>query len=136
MLGLSWSVYETILDHAERDTPAEVCGILGGDYGNDVSYALSVEPAENVAETPSTTYRIDPTEQLELMKAIEETGADIVGFYHSHPSGPPRPSATDAAQATWTDRSYLIVTLTEGLPVVDSWRWNGEQFRAETVRIC
>jgi proteasome lid subunit RPN8/RPN11 len=78
-------------------------------------------PAENVAEDPRVRYEIDSEQQLAIFDRLEDRGEGIVGFYHSHPRGPARPSATDATHAAWPDRSYLIVSLQ---PLeVGSWRW-------------
>ncbi|WP_121741793.1 desampylase [Natronorubrum halophilum] len=121
-------IRDRILERARDSRPAEICGVFGGEYDpapDGRSRVRSHYPAENVAETPRTRYRIDPEAQLEIFEALEGgAGEEIVGFYHSHPRGPPRPSATDAAQATWPDRSYLIVSL-EPLEV-GSWRWRKE----------
>jgi proteasome lid subunit RPN8/RPN11 len=69
------------------------------------------------------------------MDAIEDRGDDVVGFYHSHPAGPPGPSNTDAAQATWPDHSYVIVSFEGDVASVGSWRWTGEEFSEETVAV-
>ncbi|WP_436346000.1 desampylase [Natronorubrum sp. FCH18a] len=117
-------IRDRILERAREGQPEEICGIFGGEYDSAPdgrSRVRSQYPAENVAETPRTRYRIDPEAQLEIFERLEDRGEEIVGFYHSHPRGPPRPSETDAAQATWPDRSYLIVSL-EPLEI-GSWRW-------------
>lgn len=126
MIALPTAIRETILERAREGRPEEICGVLGGEYDPDGrSRVRSQYPAENVAETPRTRYEIDPEEQLAIFDRLEDRGEEIVGFYHSHPRGPPRPSATDAAQATWPDRSYLIVSL-EPL-AVGSWQWRTEK---------
>ena len=135
MLTLECPVSETIVDHARAGRPHEVCGILGGDHGTDASHASAVEPTENIAEQPRTEYEIAPQEQFDAMEAIEARGDDIVGFYHSHPAAPPGPSTTDAAQATWPDYSYVIVSFERTDAAVGSWRWTGEEFVEETVEI-
>lgn len=145
------SVSDEILSHAREGAPREVCGILAGtrsESGETTERRVETRlPAENVAEMPRTRYEIDPQEQLELMERIEAEGREIVGFYHSHPRGPAEPSATDAAQATWPDRSYVIVSLGSGggrgtengeedaEPTLGSWRWTGEEFVAEELRV-
>jgi proteasome lid subunit RPN8/RPN11 len=155
------SIRDEIVAHASEGAPEEVCGVLAGARGtekrqveeNSVEENSSEEPsaeenssevrrveahhpAENVAETPQTRYEIDPREQLELLEAVEAAGREVVGFYHSHPRGPAQPSATDAAQATWPDRSYVIVALDGGDEAsVGSWRWTGEAFEGEVVRV-
>jgi proteasome lid subunit RPN8/RPN11 len=134
------SIRDELLSHAREETPEEACGILAGtrtegEPTDDPTHHVETHhPAENVAETPRTRYEIDPREQLELMEAIEESGREVVGFYHSHPRGPAGPSATDAAQATWPSRSYLIVSLeADGEATLGSWRWTGEAFVPESV---
>lgn len=42
------------------------------------------------------------------MLRIEGLGLDLVGIYHSHPSGPPGPSPTDFADAAYPEAAYLI----------------------------
>ncbi|PGF16391.1 hypothetical protein CP556_09870 [Natrinema sp. CBA1119] len=122
MIVLPTTAREAILERAREGKPEEICGVLGGEYEPDGrSRVLSQYPAENVAEAPRRRYEIDPERQLRIFECLEDRGEEIVGFYHSHPRGPPRPSATDAARATWPDRTYLIVSL-EPLEV-GSWRW-------------
>jgi proteasome lid subunit RPN8/RPN11 len=136
MLDLGCDAYDALVDHACEGAPNEICGVLGGLRDDDTSSVLSVHPAENAADTPRTEYSIDPEEQLALIEAIEADGDDVVGFYHSHPAGPPAPSETDAARATWPGLSYVIVVLDGRHPYVGSWRLDGdtETFEQEIVR--
>ena len=128
------AIRDAILERARNGQPEEICGIFGGEYDHDGrSRVRSQYPAENVAETPRTRYRIDPEAQLELFDRLEERGEEIVGFYHFHPRGPARPSETDVAQATWPDRSYLIVSLEPH--EVGSWRWRADNDRFEREAI-
>jgi len=135
MLTLDRGVYDAIVEHAVEGKPAEVCGVLGGQRGEERSHASTAERTDNVASSPRTEYEMGPEEQLGAMESIEGTGEDIIGFYHSHPAGPPRPSETDAARATWPGHSYVIVVLDGTYPFVGSWRWTGETFEGERVRI-
>ncbi|RXK46350.1 desampylase [Halorientalis pallida] len=135
MLELSRSVYDELIAHARERAPEECCGVLGGRQGADRSRADRHRRASNIASDPETAYELDPEEQLAHMQAIEDAGQDVVGFVHSHPAGPPRPSRTDERQATWTGYSYVIVVLDGAEPFVGSWRWTGERFQQETVAI-
>ncbi|OVE85227.1 hypothetical protein B2G88_11120 [Natronolimnobius baerhuensis] len=130
VLVIPTDVREAILERARDGSPAEICGILGGEFTPDESRVCSQYPAENVADSPRTRYRIDPEEQLEVFERLEGRGEQIVGFYHTHPRGPDRPSETDARQATWPDRSYLIISLEP--PAVRSWRWRAGDGRDES----
>lgn len=135
MLTLSRTVYDDIVDHARAGDPEEVCGIFGGEFDDEESLATASHRTENAASEPRTEYAIDPEEQFAVMGAIEDGGQDVVGFYHSHPQGPPRPSDTDRARATWDGYSYVIVTLGGTHPYVGSWRWTGEGFSQEVVAV-
>ena len=154
MLLLSGSVREELRSHARKGAPDEVCGILGGrkrevDHGNGngnengngdrtrfetAHHVDRVIPTGNVAEDPRTRYEVDPAAAYRAFETIEDDGRTVVGFYHSHPRGPPGPSATDAAQAAWPGHSYVIVDLSGKTPTVDAWRWNGTEFRPEEIR--
>jgi proteasome lid subunit RPN8/RPN11 len=145
MIRFTRESYDAMVAHAREGAPQEVCGVLGGrleaagdSAGADESTASvvsTVRRADNDAAAPRSTYEIAPAEQLSLMDAIEADGEDVVGFYHSHPQGPPRPSRTDAAQATWAGRPYVIVVLDGETPFVGSWRWTGETFVGERVAL-
>ncbi|GAB7019339.1 desampylase [Halostagnicola bangensis] len=111
MIELPADIREEIVAAARGGVPNEICGVLGGSFGVDESRVRSHYPAENAARNTRTRYRLDPEEQLEIFDQLEARGEEIVGFYHSHPRGPLEPSETDAAWATWPDRSYLIVSL-------------------------
>ena len=132
MLTLTRAVYDEIVHQGYGGGSEEVCGVLAGEYGDDGSHATDVYPVENAAETPQIRYAMDPEEQLVVIDEIEDAGLEIVGFYHSHPTGPTRPSETDADRATWPGYSYAICAF-DGYPFLGSWRWCGDGFEAERV---
>lgn len=137
MLSLPRAVYDEILAHA-AGSDEEICGILAGerngDAPSDESRVEAVHRATNVADTPATRYVIDPEEQLRIIEEIEDGGREVVGFYHSHPEGPPVPSETDAERAAWPGYSYAICVPGER-PYLDSWCWTGERFGREAVAL-
>lgn len=136
MIEFSRDAYDDIIYHAYQGSDEEVCGILAGEYGDDRSVVTDVYEAENVAETPQIRYYMDPQEQFELTEAIEDDGQDVVGFYHSHPTGATQPSETDADRATWPDYTYAICAL-DGYPFLGAWRWReeAESFEQEIVNV-
>lgn len=114
-----------VIDHALSGTPREICGILGGTNTNpDTATVESVHKAANVADNPETEYLIDPETQYGLMETIDTNDQEVIGFYHSHPTGPAYPSHTDEQRATWPRVSYSIVILSGAHPFIGSWRWN------------
>ena len=133
MLDLPTAVRDAIVSDAREGAPREVCGVFGGMFDAECSRVVSHYPARNAAANALNRYRIDPEEQLELFERLEGRGEEIVGFYHSHPRGPPEPSATDVEAAAWPDRSYVIVSLEPTLEV-GSWRWREDgQFDREPL---
>lgn len=139
MIIYSQEAYDTVIDHALSGTPKEICGILGGTITNpDTATVESVHKTPNVANNPETKYLIDPETQYDLMETIDNHHQEIIGFYHSHPTGPPYPSYTDEQRATWPGMSYSIVILSGDHPFVGSWRWNDSTntFDQEIVAIA
>lgn len=135
MLVLPRTVRDDVLAHAREGHPEEVCGLLIGEHGEETSTVTRSRRTRNVADVPRVTYAIDPEEQLRIMEDVERGGEEVVGFYHSHPDGPDGPSRTDAAQATWEGYTYCIVSLSDADPLVGAWRWTGEKFEEESVRV-
>ncbi|MGM0448595.1 MAG: desampylase [Methanobacteriota archaeon] len=136
MIEFAREAYDDVVRRARAGDAEEVCGVLAGTRrdGDEPSVVARAHEAENVSDAPAVRYRIDPEEQLELFESIEAAGRDVVGFYHSHPAGPPRPSETDAARATWPGYSYVICAL-DGRPFVGSWRWRGGEAGFEQERV-
>jgi proteasome lid subunit RPN8/RPN11 len=92
----------------------------------------------NAHPRPIGEYVLDPQEQLRLTLHVEDDlGLEVVGFYHSHPAGPARLSATDAARASWPGASYLLVHLRPAEGHLSA-RWDAEKgrFEAEPVDVA
>lgn len=134
MIEFPRPLYNTIVRQSYRGEDEEICGVLGGSFGPVTSTVSSVHQADNAADRPEVRYAIEPTEQFQLTEAIEASGDEVVGFYHSHPAGPPFPSETDRERATWPGHSYVIVAL-DGYPFVGSWRWNDDADRFEKEQV-
>ncbi len=90
-----------MIAHVSRLAPLEACGLLGG-HAQRVGLVL---PVANALASP-VRFRMDAREQLTAMELIEALGMDLLGIFHSHPEGPPAPSATDIAEA-----AYPVVNL-------------------------
>jgi proteasome lid subunit RPN8/RPN11 len=95
--------------HAREDLPNECCGMVAGRDGE----ATEVIRVENAAASP-LRYEMDPKEQYEAWKSIEERGDELLAIYHSHTKSAAYPSQTDVNQAVaWPDQVYLIVSLAD-----------------------
>lgn len=131
------AILDDILAHAREGKPLEVCGMLAGREEGGRRVVHRHYRVRNANPRPVGEYTLDPEEQLRITLEVEDDlGLEIVGFYHSHPAGPPRLSATDAARASWPGASYFLVWLRpeEGY---GSWSWNAEarRFEAEAVEV-
>ncbi|UZK67868.1 M67 family metallopeptidase [Sphingomonas sp. M1-B02] len=94
--------------------PHEACGLLFGEPDAITAF----QAAENVAQTPETRFELDPSALFAALRAERAGGPRIVGYWHSHPSGDARPSATDAAMAAPDRKLWVIVAGKE----VTCWR--------------
>ena len=108
MLHLPDELAAAVLIAAGRSYPSECCGLIEGIDTLDGWRALAVHEAANLAEEPSRRFLIDPEVQFRLLRSLRGSERRIIGCFHSHPDGPPEPSATDAASACETDFLWLI----------------------------
>lgn len=128
---------EAIFEHARKAYPHECFGFLVGSFSGD-GEVKGVYPAKNLTERAHDRYEMDPQDYLRLEEEIADSGLEIVGFYHSHPDGQPRPSSFDLERA-WEEYFYLIVSVWDGEEVeAKLWRMEqGErQFREEAMNGC
>ena len=133
---------ETIDRHAAASYPEECCGFLIGHGGNDrgsdeettvVERVLSV--GNDRADSRHNRYLIHPETVLAAHKEARALGLDVVGYYHSHPDHPARPSDFDREHA-WPGLSYVIVSVAQGkIADTRSWRLaeDRERFDEETI---
>ena len=117
-------VLDTLRAHGAAAYPEEGCGFLLGHAtpeGNHVRAALAVENRQ--AENRARRYTISADDYRAADRTARQRGLDVVGFYHSHPDHPARPSATDLAEATFPGYTYVIVAVARGTPAaVTAWR--------------
>lgn len=127
-----------IQEHARETYPEECCGVLIGRPGPRPA-VCSAHPAENChAERTCDRYEVEPREILRLDRVAESQGEEILGFYHSHPDHPPRPSPTDVEYA-WPSYVYLIVAVTkQGHTEMKAWSYDERlhHFRECPIELC
>ncbi len=125
---LTSGVKATLLEEATRAAPLECCGLLLG-RGDRIETAL---PCANVHDEPERHFEIDPAALIAAHRAARAGGPQVLGYYHSHPSGRPEPSATDRAQASGDGRIWAIVAG----ETVTLWRDLPQGFEALPLRLA
>ncbi len=111
-----------ISEHARRDYPHECCGFLLGKESNGWKLVAEARPVANArSDSPRNRFLITPEDYLAGLRYAREQKLDILGFYHSHPDHPARPSEFDREHA-WPWFSYVIVSVRQGTPrEITSW---------------
>ena len=104
-LTIRRAALDAIRRHAADDLPNECCGLLIGGPGS-VEHALR---ARNLRPSPNR-YLIDPADHCAALRTARASGLQVVGAYHSHPTGSLRPSAVDRQEASYREFVYLIVS--------------------------
>src|SRR6188472_235027 len=118
-LTIPAAVNRAIREHGEQTYPHECCGALLGRRGE----ATGVVALPNTTEEgPRRRFLVRPSDYREAERRAAEAGGDLLGFYHSHPDHPARPSQYDLDHA-WPFFSYVIVSVREGVSEdMTSWR--------------
>jgi proteasome lid subunit RPN8/RPN11 len=96
ILKMQSAHWQSMRRHVIVQAPLEACGLLAGKQGT-VEAVLKVRNAE---QSP-VRFRMDPQEQFNAFEWIEANGLELIGIYHSHPSGPETASASDIAEAAY-----------------------------------
>jgi proteasome lid subunit RPN8/RPN11 len=118
-LTLEQGVPDAIRRHGVDTYPNECCGaLIGRDGVVTTTYALP----NTTEEGPRRRFLVRPGDYREAEKRARAAGGDLLGFYHSHPDHPARPSQYDLDHA-WPVFSYIIVSVHNGEPQdMTSWR--------------
>jgi proteasome lid subunit RPN8/RPN11 len=109
-LTISAVVDRAIRAHGQETYPHECCGALVG--RNDHTTATVALP-NTTDEGPRRRFLVRPADYRLAEQRATETGAELLGFYHSHPDHPAEPSPYDLDHA-WPTFAYVIVAVAAG----------------------
>ncbi|MHB8719128.1 MAG: M67 family metallopeptidase [Candidatus Dormibacteria bacterium] len=100
----------TIRELAAAAYPHEGCGVLIGHLAStDRVTVVAATSGRNLnTERARDRYLLDPADIVRADREARQRGLDVVGFWHSHPDHPARPSQFDTDHA-WVDYVYIIV---------------------------
>jgi proteasome lid subunit RPN8/RPN11 len=118
-LAVTAAVDAAIRAHGAETYPHECCGAL---YGRDGVVTATFALPNTTEEGPRRRFLVRPQDYREAETRASALGADLLGFYHSHPDHPARPSQYDLDHA-WPFFSYIIVAVRAGTAEdMTSWR--------------
>ena len=96
---------------ASRPIPHECCGALLGRDGDASREMLDLLPLANRRDdSPRNRFELTPDDVRLAEKTAREKHLELIGWYHSHPDAPARPSEFDREHA-WPWYSYIIVSV-------------------------
>ncbi len=104
---LGAGVDAAIRRHGEETYPHECCGAL---IGSGTTIIAAVGLPNTTEEGPRRRFLVRPSDYRLAEQQASERGGELLGFYHSHPDHPARPSQYDLDHA-WPNFAYVIVAV-------------------------
>lgn len=121
---LSAEALAAIRAEAARAYPNEGCGALLGPADGDVREAIALPNAEN--DKPRVRFTVSPPDYMAVQDEADARGLLLLGFWHSHPDHPARPSETDRRYA-WEGLLTLVIAVAAGTPAdITAWEVPGQ----------
>ena len=134
MIKMRRSDYETILAHAKKEAPVEACGLIAGRFDGDDKIIEKVYILTNT-DHAEEHFTLDPREQHAAVKDMRANRLEQLGNWHSHPVSPSRPSDEDKRLAYDSTASYMILSLMNDDPVLNSFHIEGDTAVKEELLI-
>jgi proteasome lid subunit RPN8/RPN11 len=106
-LTITHDVDAAIRAHGQEAYPHECCGAL---VGRDGAVTAVVPLPNTTDEGPRRRFMVRPSDYQLAERRATELGGELLGFYHSHPDHPARPSQYDLDHA-WPTFAYIIVAV-------------------------
>jgi proteasome lid subunit RPN8/RPN11 len=111
-LTLKAGIAEAIRRHGISTYPDECCGALIG--VDDI--VTHVSPLPNTTEEGARRrFLVRPSDYKQAEADAKRLKGELLGFYHSHPDAPSRPSQYDLDHA-WPFFWYVIVSILQARP--------------------
>lgn len=139
ILKINPDVADRIRAHGAEGYPHEICGaLLGRESGGEREVLAAFPLANRRNDSPRNRFSIATEDVLHAEAAAREQELALVGWYHSHPDHPARPSEFDREHA-WPWYSYVILSVAAGGPrEMVSWRLREDRsgYDEETIEFA
>jgi proteasome lid subunit RPN8/RPN11 len=106
-VDLPAALAEAVRAQAQAAAPRECCGLIEGVRHGELWRVMALHPVRNLS-SDTDHFEMEPQGQFAAQKAARSNGRAIIGCYHSHPGGQPRPSDADRASAGEENFLWLI----------------------------
>ena len=115
-LKLTEALAAQIRAHGVETYPHECCGAILGTDDEGARTVRDLMPLQNRRDdSPRNRFEVTPDDVRLAEKTAAAKNLDLIGWYHSHPDAPARPSEFDREHA-WPWYSYIIVSIQKGAP--------------------
>lgn len=116
---LESGIAAAIRRHGRETYPLECCGAL---IGTDRTVRHAAPLPNTTEEGARRRFLVRPSDYRHAEAEAARLKGELLGFYHSHPDAPARPSQYDLAHA-WPSFWYVIISVRQGEPVqMKAWR--------------
>jgi len=135
-LKIREELMKRIHTHGVETYPHECCGALLGRDGDGSREVADLMPLENRRDdSPRNRFEVTPEDVRLAEKTAREKRLELIGWYHSHPDAPARPSEYDRDHA-WPRYSYILVSGETGVPRgAPSWRLRDDRAAYDSEEI-
>ena len=122
--------------HGEKTYNEECCGALLGEVNGEAHNVVElIEFYNERGENRERRYLITPEQYRKSEQTADDKGLELLGFYHSHPDHPSKPSQFDTDHALpWF--LYMIVSVQKGkAEKLTSWKLKEDRSEFEEQKI-
>jgi proteasome lid subunit RPN8/RPN11 len=139
-IRMSERLAAAIRKHGAETYPHECCGALLGreaagneSQGREILAVLAF--ANQREDSPQNRFSVAPRDVIDADKTAQAEGLEVLGWYHSHPDHPAKPSEYDREHA-WPWYSYVILKVEKGeAREMTSWRLREDRKQYDEERI-
>lgn len=113
-------------EHAISEYPHECCGaIIGNRDGDRAVVRIAMQLPNSFDGDHRRRFGVAPIDYLRAEREADAHGLALLGFYHSHPDHPARPSETDREFAQMGFSYPILSVSNKEVTAVTSWRLPG-----------
>ena len=108
-VAISFEARRSIAGCAAAALPEESCGVLVGRDGQRAEIVAAWNIPNRTSEDRTRRFALAPADLYGQTVRARDMGLDVIGFFHSHPTGEAQPSPSDIRDAgAWPGYLHAI----------------------------